>query len=153
MMSSLPPALPNDYTSLFIPTVSYIKSQYTASLMSLEKWNENANNIFEAGNSVLLQDGLKSYAYKTTVDYSSSSYLQSKEIEIRPEVPGQFVAITYLKTPDNINLITDEIEFPDSITTLIVRKSLNFLATKQGDKTTLFGITENDVNSLLKLIN
>jgi len=152
-VGSLPPAIPNDYTSLFVPTVSFVNSKYNANLMTLEKWNENSDNVFEAGNNVLTQSGLKSYAYKTTVDYSSTSYTQAKEIEIRPAVPGQFVAVTYLKTPDNVNLITDDIEFPDAITTLIVRKSLNFIATKQGDNTTLFAITENDVNSLLKLIN
>ena len=150
---STPPALPNDYTSLFIPTVSYVSSDYTAKLLTLEQWNENRDNVFAPGNNTLTQSGFKSYAYSTTVDYSSTNYLQDKEIEIRPAVPGQFVAITYLKTPERVNLISDDIEFPDSLITLIVRKSLNFIATKQGDQTTLFAITERDVSSLLKLIN
>ncbi len=151
--TSIPPALPNDYTSLFSEGVSFIDSDYTAKLLTLEKWNENRNNIFEAGNNTLTQNGLKSYAYRNIADYSSTSYTAKNEIEIRPAVPGQFVAITYLKAPSKVNVITDSVEFPASVSTLIVRKALNFIATKQGDQTTLFSITENDVNSLLKLIN
>ena len=87
------------------------------------------------------------------VNYSAgATYVQDKEIEIRPSVANQFVAITYLKVPNQVNLITDNIEFPNSIKTLFVRKALNFIATKQGDQTTLFSITENDVNRLLKTI-
>lgn len=151
---SIPPALPNDYTSLFAPTVSFVESEHTAKLISLEKWNENQKNIFEAGNKILTQNGLKSYGYRNIADYSATTnYLENNEIEIRPYVPGQFVALTYLKTPIKVNLITDSVEFPASVSTLMVRKALNFLSTKQGDQTTLFAITEKDVNSLLKLIN
>lgn len=151
---SIPPALPNDYTSLFIPNVSFVGSKYTAKLLTLEKWNENQDNVFAPGNGTLLQDGLKTYAYNTTVDYSSAApYTTAGEIEIRPAVPGQFVGITYLKTPTKVNLISDNIEFPDSMSTLIVRKSLNFISTKQGDQTTLYAVTERDVMSLIKLIN
>lgn len=152
--NSIPPALPNDYTSLFAPTIAFVESEHTAKLISLEKWNENQNNIFEAGNKILTQNGLKSYGYRNITNYASTTnYLETNEIEIRPYVPGQFVAITYLKAPTKVNLITDSVEFPDAVSTLMVRKALNFIATKQGDQTTLFSITENDVNSLLKLIN
>jgi hypothetical protein len=151
-VGSLPPALPNDYTSVFQPNIAYVRSKYTANKSTIEKWNENNVNVFEPGNEAI-NGSLKSYAYLTDVNYSAgTTYVQDKEVEIRPSVAGQFVAITYLKVPTQVNLITDDIEFPNSIKTLFVRKALNFIATKQGDQTTLFSITENDVNRLLKTI-
>jgi hypothetical protein len=151
-VGSIPPALPNDYTSVFQPNISYVSSKYSANKLTVEKWNEAAENIFEPGNTVLTGD-LKTYAYLTEADYSSGSYLQDKEIEIRPDVSGQFVAMTYLKNPSNINVITDDIEFPSSMTTLFVQKALNFISIKQGDQTTLFTITEMDVARLIKTIS
>lgn len=150
--NSVPPVQPNAYTSAFIPGVSYISSDYSAKKLSVEKWNENKKNVFEAGNTVITTGDFKSYAYLTDVNYSSSAYLQDKEIEIRPSVGGQFVGITYLKVPTDITLITDDIEFPLSLITLLVQKSLNFISIKQGDQTTLFSVTDKDVNSLINLI-
>jgi hypothetical protein len=150
---SLPPALANDYTSEFQPDIAYVKSRYSANKLTVEKWNESSDNVFEPGNS-LVGGSLKSYAYLTEVDYSTATtYTQDKEIEIRPDVSGQFVAMTYLKNPSNINLISDNIEFPSSLTALFVQKALNFISIKQGDQTTLFSITENDVARLIKTIS
>ena len=145
------PVQPNVYTSAFIPSLSYISSDYSAKKLTVEKWNENKKNIFEAGNTTLIGD-FKQYAYLTDVNYSSSNYTQEKEIEIRPSVAGQFVGITYLKVPSEIDLITDDVEFPSSLTTLLVQKSLNFISIKQGDQTTLFSVTDKDVNLLINLI-
>ena len=148
-----PPTLPNDYTSIFMPDVAYISSAFSAAKLTIEKWNENDKNVFEAGNNSL-QNGLKTYAYLTDVDYSTdTTYLQDKEITIRPDVSGEFVAITYLKVPGQISLISDSVEFPSTLTTLLVQKSLNFISIKQGDNTTLFSITENDVNRLVQILN
>ena len=150
-IASVPPVQPNAYTSAFIPSVSYIGSDYSAKKFSVEKWNETKRNVFEAGNNIMTGD-FKSYAYLTDINYESSTYLQDREIEIRPSVAGQFVGITYLKVPSEIVLITDDIEFPSSLVTLLVQKSLNFISIKQGDQTTLFSVTDKDVNLLINLI-
>lgn len=148
-----PPTLVNDYTSIFMPDVAFVKSQYSAGKLTVEKWNENANNVFEVGNDKLVNQ-LKTYSYLTDIDYSTdTTYLQDKEITIRPDVSGEFVAITYLKVPNDIELITESVEFPDTLKTLIVQKSLNFISIKQGDNTTLFQVTENDVNRLVQIMN
>jgi hypothetical protein len=151
-LGSLPPVLVNDYTSVFLPNISYVSSRYSANKLTVEKWNESRDNIFEPGNS-LLTGSLKNYAYLTEADYSSTTYLQEKEIEVRPDVSGQFVAMTYLKNPSNVALITDDIEFPSSMTALFVQKALNFISIKQGDQTTLFTTTEMDVARLIKTIS
>ena len=149
---SLPPVLANDYTSVFQPSISYVGSKYSANKLTVEKWNESADNVFEPGNNIIV-GSLRSYAYLTEIDYSSTVYLQDKEIEVRPNVSGQFVAMTYLKNPSNVALITDSIEFPASMTALFVQKALNFISIKQGDKTTLFTVTEMDVARLIKTIS
>jgi len=149
--NGVPPVQPNVYTSAFIPSLSYISSDYSAKKLTLEQWNENKKNLFAAGNTTLTGD-LKSYAYLTDVNYASTLYLQAKEIEVRPSVASEFLAITYLKVPSDITLITDNIEFPSSLVTLLVQKSLNFIAIKQGDQTTLFSVTDKDVNLLINLI-
>lgn len=148
-----PPTLPNDYTSIFMPDVAYVSSEFSAAKLTIEKWNENDKNVFEAGNNIF-NNGLKTYAYLTDVDYSTdTTYLQDKEITIRPDVSGEFVAVTYLKVPGQIALISDNVEFPSTLTTILVQKSLNFISIKQGDNTTLFSITENDVNRLVQILN
>ena len=82
-------------------------------------------------------------------DYSSTGYAEKGEIEIRPSVAGQFVAIAYLKYPEPITDIGDSIEFPDTLTDLLVQKTANYISIKQGDGTTLYGVTENFVQTLL----
>lgn len=148
-----PPTLPNDYTSIFMPDVAFVSSKYSAGKLTVEKWNENFDNVFEVGNDSL-QNGLKTYAYLTDIDYSTdTTYLEDKEITIRPDVSGQFVAMVYLKIPNDIDTVNDFVEFPETLRTLIVQKSLNFISIKQGDNTTLFQVTQNDVNTLLQLMN
>jgi len=148
-----PPTLPNDYTSIFMADVAFAGSDFSASKSTIEKWNENKLNVFEPGN-VSLQNQLANYSYLTEIDYSTdTTYLQDREIEIRPDVSGQFVGITYLKVPTDVSTVNDSIEFPATLTTLMVQKSLNFISIKQGDNTTLFSVTENDVNRLVQIMN
>lgn len=150
--AQLPPLLPNEYTSQFMPDVAFVKSDFSASLMTVEKWNENKKNIFSAGNELLNND-LSNFAYLTEIDYSTdTTYLQDGEMEIRPSVAGEFIAMTYLKEPAEVGLITDVVEFPSSLRTILVQKALNFIAVKQGDQTTLYSITDKDVKELIPLI-
>lgn len=147
----LPPALVNDFTSIYMDDVSFVSSEYSANKLTIEKWNLNKKNIFQPGNLIMTGD-FKSYAYISEVDYSSSNYAQEKEITIRPDVSGKFVAISYLKVPDEVTVINSNIEFPDNLTTLFVQKALNFISIKQGDNTNLFGVSDRDVSRLIKLI-
>jgi len=147
-----PSTLPNPEDSVFMPGLSLIDSDFDAKRLSLEKWNENKKNIFEAGNE-LVTNQLKSYAYLNQSDYSSTGYnVAGPEIQIRPSVAGEFVGITYIKYPTEIVADTDFIQFPKSLTTLIVQKTLNFISIKQGDGTSLFQVTQQDVATLVQLM-
>ena len=147
-----PPALLTPETSVFRADLSYIDSDYDAGRLTIEQWNGNKKNIFAAGNEIM-QTELKSYGYLGHGDYSSSAYnAGGAEIQIRPSIAEEFVAITVLKNPEKVNAITDNIEFPETIIDLLFQKSLNFISYKQGDNTNLYTVTAQDVSTLVKLM-
>jgi hypothetical protein len=138
--------------SVYRDDLTYRRSKYSAKRLTLEEWEETGDNIFEAGNSRLL-NSFKSYAFLGWVNYTSSGYSAGgAETEIRPEVINDFVGVTFLKYPTPINLISDSIEFPDVLTDLIYTKALNFISFKQGDQTNLYNVTAQDVNTLIPLM-
>jgi hypothetical protein len=143
----------NPSESFYRSDLSYISSDFDgAKKLTLEQWEENAKNIFEAGNTILEND-FKQYAYLSYVDYQSSSYdSQGPEVEIRPSVADEFVAITYLKYPTPITDPSDNIEFPKVLINLVVDKALNFISRKQGDQTNLYSVTQQDISTLVQLM-
>lgn len=139
--------------SLFCPEKSFIKSDYSASRLSAEQWNVNTRNPFKAGNSVIQQKDLVSYGYRDFSDYSSTTYADKGEIEIRPSIALDFVAIEFLKIPSSVSLQTDNIQFPAQLRSLVVQKVLNFISFKQGDSTNLYGISDRDIKNLIGLMS
>lgn len=141
----------NPYDSKFRPDLSYIKSDFSASRLTTEQWENSHKNIFEAGNT-FMGGSLKTYSYLNYSNYSSSLYLSGPEIEIQPEIPNQFVGVQLLKYPTPVQLITDSVEFPESITDFVVQKALNFISVKQGDQTNLYAVTSKDISNLVQLM-
>lgn len=134
--------------------VSFISSTKSAKRLTHEEWNQNSENVFMPGNTIL-QGALKEYAYLDFGDYTSNTYtgLPAKiEITIRPKLAQKLVAIAYLKYPKQVLLITDVIEFPESLTNLIVDMSLKNMSYKMGDGTTTFQITTQNISTLVNLI-
>ncbi len=150
--STAPALLSNPEDSAFMDGLSYVDSEQSARRLTLEEWDENKKNVFEAGNNILT-GSLVSYAYLTDANYGSTSYsTPGSEIEVRPSAAGQFVGVTYLKYPSPITQQTDSIEFPDTMINLIVQKALNFIAFKQGDQTNLYNVTTKDIADLVQLM-
>lgn len=141
--------LVNKIQSKFMPNKSFVGSLYSCDRLTSEEWNINQLNPFIPGNTVLT-GSLKEFAYRDWSDYSSSTYVNTvaPEIEIRPSVSEQYVAIEYIKYPSPITLITDVLEFPTSMTQIIVEKTLSVIANKQGDQTTLWQINEGDIKRI-----
>jgi hypothetical protein len=134
--------------------ISFISSKKSAKRLTHEEWNQNSENVFMPGNSIL-QGSLKEYAYLDFGDYTSNSYTGAPskvEITIRPDLPQKLVAIAYLKYPSQVNLITDVIEFPESLTNLFVDLSLKNMSYKMGDQTSMFTVTSQNINMLVNLI-
>jgi len=150
--TTTPPQLVSPEKSVFRGDLSLVDSYYSAKRLTIEEWNENRKNVFASGNESLL-NGLKTYSYLGHANYGSSNYnAGGEEIQIRPSVAGNFVAVSVLKNPSKINLVTDNIEFPETIMDLLFQKSLNFIAYKQGDQTNLYSVTTQDVSTLVKLM-
>jgi hypothetical protein len=134
--------------------ISFISSEKSAKRLTHEEWNQNSKNVFMPGNTIL-QGELKEYAYLDFGDYTSNSYLglPSKiEITIRPELKQKLVAIAYLKYPNQVTLIGDSIEFPESLTNLMVDMALKNMSYKQGDSTNLFSVTTQNIATIVNLI-
>lgn len=142
-------------SSSFRPDVSFVSSEKSAKRLTAEQWNENHDNAFMAGNSVL-SGAMQEYAYLDFSNYNSTSYTSANsepEIEIRPVVPNQFVALTYNKYPNRVVNLTDNIELPKSLTELMIEIALNYISYKQGDNTSLYAVTAQSINQLVGLIN
>lgn len=149
------PVDPDKSKSKFRPDVSYVRSDQSAKRLSGEEWNENKKNVFMPGNT-LLKGTLVEYGYLDFSNYSSTSYSGNggvPEIEIRPEVPGELVAISYIKTPKKVSVIGDDVEFPSSMQQIIVDAALNTIAVKQGDGTNLWGVSMQNIQKLINAMS
>ena len=146
-----PPVLVDPTKSVYHNYLTFVSSDEAAERLSAEQWYENKKNIFKSGNATVM-NGFKKYAYLNFFDYSSTQYAETGEIEIRPDVSSKFVAISYLKYPDPISLITDEVELPSTLTDILVQKTANYISIKQGDGTSLYSITETDVSRLISIM-
>ena len=148
-----PPTLaPNTATSSFKSDLSYVSSINSAKRLNLEEWNMNSKNVFSAGN-ITLTGALQSYSYLGHVNYTSTGYAPGgEEIEVRPAIPGEFVGISLLKNPTKVSVVTDSIEFPNTLLDVLFQRALNFIAYKQGDQTNLYNVTATDVQTLVNLM-
>lgn len=140
------------HQSVYRPDLTYIRSNFNASKQTIEQWNKGELNIFQPGN-ITVENALKEYGYINMAKYPSTVNQYSDQIEIRPVLNQKFVGISYLKYPELVTLPTDSIEFPVTLTTLLVEKTLNFISTKQGDNTTLNSITEQEVSRLIQIMS
>ena len=135
--------------------LSFISSAESAQRLTAEDWNINSNNIFKAGNTILTAE-LGYYGYRDFSNYTSTSYSGGtglREICIRPDVPNELVAVEYLKYPTQTTLITDSLDFPESMTEFIVERALEFISYKMGDNTSIFQISEMETKRLLSLLS
>lgn len=148
-----PGTLADANKSVYMSALSFVESDYSCERLTIEEWSKNKKNIFESGNTILT-NGLKSYAYLDFMDFSSSGYVpkEKQEITIRPDVASKFVAMSYIKIPKTIDYISQDIEFPDSLTDLIFQKTLQFMSYKQGDGTSLYSVTDRDITKLVNTI-
>ena len=145
----------NKAESKFRSDLTYISSLKSAKRLTLEEWNENSNNAFMPGNTIL-QGSIKEYAYLDFADYTSSKYVKGTdklEVTVRPDIPNKLIALAYLKYPSMPDQIGGSVEFPKSLTDLLVELVLNKIAYKQGKGgDNLYGVTAQNINRLVSLI-
>ena len=144
----------SDTESGYRPDKIYINSVQDCKRLTIEEWSRNKDNPFEAGyQGNAIADTLIRYCYLSPYNHTNSNVgLASQQIEIRPAIPNKFAAIFWVKKPQLISTINDTIEFPSSVFQLLYNKALQYIATKMGDGTTVFSVTEKDLQLLLQSI-
>ena len=154
------------HNSRYLSNVDYIKSYYSANLMTKEQVNLNRLNPFKQGNEIidfnteLSQDAYSNWAnYGTVYTYPLGVTLKPKEIQLYPPSTNasEVIALEYLKTPTLVTALTDNIEFPAILTNLLTEKALFWISLKQGGAAYREGlpilskITSADINNLTNL--
>ena len=131
----------------------FVKSNYTAKRLTAEEWEKNKINPFEDGHDLETGEIVKSYAWLNLSRYHETEAGNLIEIELRPDLLNKFVAIRYIKYPQQVTAIVNNIEFPEWMEQIILNFALNFIATKQGDNTTVYQTTKNNLRELLTSIS
>lgn len=126
------------------PVKRYTQEQ-TAKLM---------NNSFAAGSEALAaNNSLREYGYCIIGDLTSSGYpVGGWEIEYYPKSRSAtaFVAISVLRTPDPVTVPASTIPMPSALLDILINKTLEQLAVKQGDNTTLWAVSNQMVAERLQ---
>ena len=140
--------------SKFRGDLTFISSDKSCKRLSMEEWNTNQKNAFMPGN-ITLTGELAEYAYLDFANYTSTSYVGNTdkyEIQIRPNIPNELIALAYLKYPEPITSLNSIIEFPESLSTMITDIALHNIAYKQGDQTALYAVTDRSISQLVGLM-
>lgn len=145
------PATPNPKQSYYMANLLHLSSRLDCKRLSVEEWARNSENPFEQGyDGDSVCDALKEYAYLNPINYRLQSILS--EVEIRPSIVNDYVTIFWVKKPGVITSINDDIDFPASVFQLLFDKALNYIAYKQGDQTTLYSVSSNDIQQLMTIL-
>ena len=138
--------------SVYCDSAIYLSSTKQAKRITVEELNEMGENPFMAGSNLLGWADYSEYAYVDFMEYDST-LADPEEIAISPTTNNTPIAMAYIKIPETITLVTDSIEFPTTLTDMIVNKALQFISMKQGDDTALlYKLTEQELNTLIKLM-
>lgn len=140
----------SDVASFFRGDLSFRSCANTCERLTVEEWEQNVNNPFEAGHNIETGETASVYGYLAPQDYTSSAYVvPGSEIEIRPALSKRLCAIRYAKVPTQITAIGNNIEFPQSMADIIYLKTLANIGIKQGDQSTIIGNADRDLKVLL----
>jgi hypothetical protein len=148
------PNTPDIYRSYYLSNLTHLSAQYSCKRLNIEEWAVNKVNPFEAGfDAEYVCEDLRRYAYISPLNYNGvSGGFLSQEIEIRPKLSNRKVTIFWVKKPDKIVNITDEIGFPHSVFQLLFNKALFYISFKQGDGTTINSVSNADIQQLLDVL-
>jgi hypothetical protein len=140
--------------SIYRPDLVHLEGENSAYRLTHEEWSVNKNNPFRPGNIIDKCNG--KYAYLDPTDYNTmkGGYVTDEgwELEIRPTLNRQLVTMVFVRTPEEVTLVTDTIKFPVTFFEMIVAKALQFISYKQGDGTNLYSVTARDISTLLTSI-
>jgi len=136
--------------TLYRNDLTVTRSPFFAFRLNADEWSRNIKNPFVEGHELEAGESATSYSFTNYTNYNGSYNVPTPEIEIRPAVSRRPVCVRYAKVPAKPALITDSIEFPAFVFNIITQATLNFISTKQGDKTVLNQLSMQLMALLLK---
>jgi hypothetical protein len=141
------------FQSTFRPELSHVSASHYATRLPVER--EVGKNPFEAGYKVA--DDFMTYGYLSSLDYTTYNPLglysggytvvKSGEVEIIP-YGRMLVSVSFLRVPPDITTdVSDtyELPWPGSMMEVLTMKALNYISMKQGDNTTIYNVSLQDV--------
>jgi hypothetical protein len=148
------PATPDSTRSYYLPNRIHLSSSSSCKRLDIEEWALTSENPFEAGyQGTQLCPGLQLYAYLAPYSYSGTSDVNKMaEIEIRPDEFNKELTVFWAKKPSVITALSQNIEYPNSVFQLLFDKALNYIAYKQGDQTTLYSVSAEDIQELISIL-
>ena len=142
------PTLPSAIsTSVFRSDVRLLDPGKSCKRTTDEKVAEKNRNPFVEGSDIFGCEDLIEYAYVNSTVFGATL----AEYPIYPSVAGELIAVSYLAKPTSPINIGDSLNFPETLTDMIVDKTLNYLAYKQGDAP-LLSISDRSINHLTVLM-
>lgn len=159
--TSMPvPLTPDTTRSYYLDNLIHIRSDNSCKRLSIEEWSVNRDNPFEAGyEPQYLTNPRPScpdfirYAYLAPINYNGNATgAFAQDLEIRPRLINKKVTVFWVKKPDVITNLNQNIEFPNSVFQLLFNKALFYISFKQGDNTTVNSISNGDIQQLLDVL-
>jgi hypothetical protein len=134
----------------------FVSCEYQCKRLTSEQWNFNKKNPFRAGNTVqsTTLSELSTFAYYSPLEYGTYGGGQvGSYIEISPAMDTKLCGVTFLETQDDVEALTDEINFDLNFLNILAFKTTSFLTLKQGDGTTIHKVSEDEVLTLLSALS
>lgn len=132
----------------------YVSGGDPVARLTHEEWIQNITNPFAHGYDLEPNSLNPAYAYLNFTDYNFQQFNPNipNEIEIRPHLSRSPVVVNFVKLPKEILTINDSVDFPESMTDLLVKTMLLEISFKQGDGTNISQLSSAEINNMLKAI-
>lgn len=122
-----------------------------AKRLTLEEWNEKAEDPFSPGTGVSIAPAFLRPAYLGPGRYFDADH---DYIFIRPaSLVTDNVGIWYLKNPTVVAGAASEVEFPQSMFQLLVDKTLGYISLQHGPESKYGQNVEKDLLQLIQIMN
>lgn len=158
-----PISVPNADQSAVQPTYIYVSGGQGCRRLNSQEWVSNETNPLldgyvptAADTSYAKANNLPvnlSYAYLSHIDnLSTIDSAMPYEITIRPAITSTTpVAITSIKYPTRVTYpALNPVDFSPVFLRAIVKSTLQQISIKQGDKTNLWGVSQQEVNEIMQ---
>lgn len=144
--------------------IRFVSPLKAAKRYTQSQWADMKLDKFAPGSPLMTNEKLKEYGYLFGTRAIGDGSNQENMLSVVGVTPGQpkLVAVSYLKVPNTVPEMPDlendplyastSLEWPDSILELLLSVSANIITVKQGDGSTLNGLSAQEAGILLNAI-